>query len=92
VDGNGNDRANRIGGGNTLDDVQVPLAVRLDDADLDDDSVVVKDEETPLAMDKSGLGGRVWWYWILIIISALTGKVAKDKRKSAIKETEDTDK
>ena len=92
VDGNGNDRANRIGGGNTLDDVQVPLAVRLDDADLDDDSVVVKDEETPLAMDKSGLGGRVWWYWILIIISALTGKVAKDKRKSVIKETEDTDK
>jgi hypothetical protein len=69
----------------TISDEQVPLAVRLDDGDetvtADDSSITIEDEDTPLATTKSGLGGRVWWYWILIIISLLTGKVAKDKHK-----------
>ena len=63
----------------------MPLSVRLDGADLaddfDDDLTAIEDEETPLGIKRSGLGGRVWWYWILIIISAISGKIAKDKRK-----------
>ena len=74
-----------------IGDAQVPLAVRLDDADLDDDTII-EDEETPLGVNKSGLGGRMWWYWILIIISAITGKIAKDKKKATQKEVDDTDK
>jgi len=61
-------------------------------ADVADDEVTIEDEETPLAVTKSGLGGRVWWYWILIIISALTGKMAKDKRKAVVKEAEKDEK
>ena len=75
-------------------DEQVPLAVQLDDdveREADRDDVSITDEETPLAVAKSGLGSRAWWYWILIIISVISGKVAKDKRKLKEKEVE-TDK
>ena len=57
-----------------------------------DDDTIIEDEETPLGVNKSGLGGRMWWYWILIIISAITGKIAKDKKKATQKEVDDTDK
>ncbi len=71
---------NEVGRDNSIGNNQVPLAVVLDrDAE---DVVVIKDEETPLGIAKSGAGARVWWYWILIIISAVSGKVAKDKRKA----------
>ncbi|WP_170830806.1 hypothetical protein [Pseudobutyrivibrio sp. ACV-2] len=71
---------NEVGRDNSIGNNQVPLAVVLDrDAE---DIVVIKDEETPLGIAKSGAGARVWWYWILIIISAVSGKVAKDKRKA----------
>ena len=83
-------RLNEVGPAD-IGDAQVPLAVRLDDADLDDDTII-EDEETPLGVNKSGLGGRMWWYWILIIISAITGKIAKDKKKATQKEVDDTDK
>jgi hypothetical protein len=68
-------------------DEQVPLAVVLDDDHTaanvgDEDLTTIEDEETPLAISKSGLAGRVWWYWILIIISALAGKRAKDKKEA----------
>ncbi|GEM_PF-4884177 len=71
-----------------VQDDYVPLAVKLDDDITADDSVAIEDEEAPLGVAKSGLGGRVWWYWILIIISAISGKVAKDKRDSKEKEVE----
>lgn len=82
--------------GSTITDEQVPLSVRLDVADdwarnMGDELTSIEDEETPLAVTKSGLGGRVWWYWILIIISAITGKVAKDKRNKLQKEVDSED-
>ncbi len=75
---------------------QVPLSVKLDEIeDLDElfkpegkNIVTIGDDETPLGVTKSGLGGRVWWYWILIIISAITGKIAKDKRTDTKNTTE----
>ena len=73
-------RFNEVDRNHSIEDEQVPLAVVLDkDAD---DVVVIKDDETPLGIAKSGAGARVWWYWILIVISAVSGKVAKDKRKA----------
>ena len=81
---------NEVGGAG-IEDAQVPLAVRLDD-DLVDEDVAIKDEETPLAVEKSGISGRTWWYWILIIISAITGNVAKNKEKATQKEMEEKDK
>ena len=81
---------NEVGGAG-IEDAQVPLAVRLDD-DLVDEDVAIKDEETPLAVEKSGVSGRAWWYWILIIISAITGNVAKNKEKATQKEMEEKDK
>ena len=73
-----------------IEDQEVSLAVVLDDeAAKVDDIVVIGEEETPLAMAKSGVSGRVWWYWILIIISAISGKIAKDKRKSKADEVSD---
>ena len=81
---------NEVGGAG-IEDAQVPLAVRLDD-DLVDEDVAIKDEETPLAVEKSNISGRAWWYWILIIISAITGNVAKNKEKATQKEMEEKDK
>jgi hypothetical protein len=60
-------------------------------SEFEDEYTTIQDEETPLSITKSGLGGRVWWYWILIIITAITGKVAKDKRSMVEKEVEDTE-
>ena len=60
--------------------------------DLVDEDVAIKDEETPLAVEKSSISGRAWWYWILIIISAITGNVAKNKEKATQKEMEEKDK
>ena len=54
--------------------------------------MAIKDEETPLAVEKSNISGRAWWYWILIIISAITGNVAKNKEKATQKEMEEKDK
>nr|MCR5416287.1 hypothetical protein [Pseudobutyrivibrio sp.] len=74
-----------------IEDETVPLSVNMDNdsENARDGSVTITDEETPLAMQKSGLDGRSWWYWILIIISIITGKVAIDKRDNA-KEAADT--
>ena len=70
-----------------LENQEVSLAVVLDDeASKVDDVVEILEEETPLGMSKAGVGGRVWWYWILILISAISGKIAKDKRKSKVNE------
>jgi hypothetical protein len=69
-----------------LENQEVSLNVVLDDeAAKIDDVVVIEDEDTPLAMAKSGVSGRVWWYWILILISAISGKIAKDKRKHTVR-------
>ena len=65
-------------------DAQVPLAV-VEDTDLedeitdltDDETIEIQDEEVAKAID----AGRVWWYWILIIIGLITGKTAYDKDK-----------
>lgn len=59
---------------------------------MGEDFTIIEDEETPLGIKKSGLSGRIWWYWILIIITALTGKVAKDKRKATVNATKGKDK
>lgn len=65
----------------TLENQRVSLAVVLDDDLLKaEDVVVINDSETPLGVAKAEMGGRNWWYWILILISAITGKVAKEKR------------
>lgn len=70
----------------TITDEQVPLAVRLDEGDETrtpaTNVVSIEDEDTPLAATKT-IGGRAWWYWILILISLIAGKVAVDKRKTA---------
>ncbi len=69
----------------SINDEQVPLAVVLDDdINQDADLTTIEDEETPLAKAKSGIGGRVWWYWILIIISAFSAKIARDKKKEVV--------
>ena len=46
--------------------------------------VEILEEETPLGVAKSGISGRVLWYRILILISDVSGKIAKDKRKNKI--------
>ena len=69
----------------TITNEQVPLAVVLDDnlEEFDENgTVTIEDEYTPLAISRSGITGRIWWYWILIIISLITGKVSKDKKKA----------
>ena len=60
-----------------------------DDALNTDEVVVINDEGTPLGISKAGMGGRVWWYWILLIISAITGKVAKEKKKETVSSVSD---
>lgn len=76
---------NEVGiGSESLADTQVPLAVRLDDVDETVDTTVIEDEETPLAITKSSVAGKNWWYGILLVISLITGKVAGKKRSEEI--------
>jgi hypothetical protein len=73
-----------------IEDEQVPLAVKLDDGTVSEDNTVsIEDEKAPLSKIKSGVDRRSWWYWILIIISAITGKTAKDKRKELNSDSEE---
>jgi hypothetical protein len=77
-----------------IEDEQVPLAVN--EEDLGDDEEVIapedtnasndtgivgiEDEETPLgAMEETGTR-RKWYWWILLIIAAITGKTGYDKK------------
>jgi hypothetical protein len=76
---------NEVGiGSESLADTQVPLAVRLDDVDDTLDITTIEDEETPLAITKSSVAGKNWWYGILLVISLITGKVAGKKRNEEI--------
>ena len=79
---------------NEIEDEDVPLGV------LEDDNMVeLEDEDVPLAagvkMNGSGDGIDVkpWYWWILAIVAAVTGKSVYDKKKKAMeaaKATENT--
>ena len=84
-----------------IEDEDVPLGVLEDEEDTG--LVEIEDEETPLAAnagkgDGDGKGHRNWWWILLVIASAITGKKLYDKhaekRKLAetnFKEVDDTE-
>ncbi len=85
---------NEVNNETTISDEEVPLSVidQTEEQFDDEGKVTIEDEDTPLAVTKSGLGGRIWWYWILIIISLISGKIAESKKKKYEKKlTEDTE-
>ena len=72
-----------------IDEEQVPLAVV--DADEEMDVTDILDPDTPLAITDD-LPGRVWWYWILIIISTISAFVGGNKSRKEAKAEEKLDK
>jgi hypothetical protein len=82
-------------GAATIEDEQVPLAVNDEDDFADDAEVIapentntandtgivgIEDEETPLAASTVAETHRKWYWWILLIIAAITGKTGYDKK------------
>jgi hypothetical protein len=80
--------------GAVIEDEQVPLGVEdeetaddagaavIGDANVADETgnVVIEDEETPLAGAEETETVRKWYWWILLIIAAITGKTGYDKK------------
>jgi hypothetical protein len=78
-----------------IEDEQVPLGVNEDEETADDaeaavigdtnvadevGNVEIEDEETPLAGAEDTETVRKWYWWILLIIAAITGKTGYDKK------------
>jgi hypothetical protein len=86
--------ANAGAGAAVIEDEQVPLAVN--DEDLGDNEEVIapedtntandagivgiEDEDTPLGAAEEIGTKRKWYWWILLIIAAITGKTGYDKK------------
>ena len=68
-----------------IEDEDVPLGV-LEDEDLVD----LEDEDVPLAAgvkmngSEDGLNVKPWYWWILAVVAAITGKTVYDKKKKAM--------
>ena len=63
----------------TIEEEEVPLAVMAEEED-DTEVTQIEDETTPLASGGAESVGRRFWWWVLAIVAAITGKTSYDKK------------